>query len=297
MGILSRLRTFRRREPQSAEETPQVSRETLARVLRSGNGARGSLSAAELGQSIATSLSTIETAVLAIDALAERLREAHDLLADAARNPDLGRRALLSGRYDDLRDEIDAIVGSASHNRVNLINGRLIEGRHASFSTALDLEGRAGVSLPVVNLTSSPEGLSLSPPRSAFAEDSEISMIAAEIDAARDRVLRISEHYADHAVMMADRLSRLQVAAGSRIITSVLPTGADAPQPDVQETAPKAEKKSGPSLIDIGIEEVESKLRAINERIALKAEAQSGDAPISDPAAMADTPSEGNETE
>lgn len=297
MGILSRLAAFRKRETQRSEETPQVSREALARVLNSGNGSRGSLSAAELGQSIATSLSTIETAVLAIDALAERLREAHELLADAARNPELGRRALLAGRYDDLRDEIDAIVGSASHNRVNLISGRLIEGRHASFSTALDLEGRAGVSLPVVNLTSSPEGLSLSPPRSAFAEDAEIHMITAEIDAARDRVLRVSEHYADHAVMMADRLSRLQIAAGSRIIAPVLPTGADAPQPAEPETAARAEKKSAPSLIDMGIEEVESKLRAINERIALKAEAQSADSPAPEPAAMADTPSDDAETE
>jgi len=297
MGILSRLTMFRKRETQSAEETPQVSREALARVLRMGNHTRGSLSAAELGQSIATSLSTIETAVLAIDALAERLREAHDLLADAARNPDLARRALLAGRYDDLRDEIDAIVGSASHNRVNLINGRLIEGRYSSFSTALDQEGRAGVSLPVVNLTSSPEGLSLSPPRSAFSEDAEVTMIAAEVDAARDRVLRISEHYADHAVMMADRLSRLQLAAGSRIIASVLPTGADAPLPAEPVSLAKGEKSPGPSLIDIGIEEVETKLRAINERIAQKAEAQITDHPVSDLAAIAPSPLDGEKAD
>lgn len=278
MGILSRLKSLRQGKPELADETPQVSREALARVTRGSHGLRGSLSAAELGQTIATALSTIETAVLAIDALAERLRECADLLADATSHRDLGRRALLAGRYDDLRSEIDAIAGTASHNRINLICGRLIDGRHTSFTTALDGEGRAVVALPIVNLTTAPEGLSLSPPRNALADNEEIEQIAAEIDKARDRILQVSEHYADHAAMIADRLARLQVVAGNRSMASFLPTGADHADPQAAEkdaanikgTKPASQK----SLIDIGIDEVETKLRAINERIAQKAETQ-----------------------
>ncbi|MBI1261078.1 MAG: hypothetical protein GC184_05085 [Rhizobiales bacterium] len=279
MGILSRLKSLRQGKPEQADETPPVSREALARVMRGSTGLRGSLSAAELGQTIATALSTIETAVLAIDALAERLRECADLLADAARHEDLGRRALLAGRYDDLRSEIDAIAGTASHNRINLICGRLIDGRHASFSTALDGEGRAVVALPIVNLTTAPEGLALSPPRNALADDEEIEQIAAEIEKARDRILQVSEHYADHAALIADRLARLQVVAGNRSMASYLPTGADHVDPEAaaKEAAPAkpAKTDSQKSLIDIGIDEVETKLRAINERIAQKAESQS----------------------
>lgn len=137
-----------------------MSPEALRRALRSTATASGSLSAAELGQRIATALSTIETAVLAIDAVTERLREAADLVADAGRSADIGRRALLADRYDDLRAEIDAIVGSASHNRINLISGRRIGGQYTSFQIALDGDDRAGVSIPVVNLTTGPGGLS-----------------------------------------------------------------------------------------------------------------------------------------
>ncbi|MEP2995503.1 hypothetical protein, partial [Parvibaculum sp.] len=65
MGILSRLRGRRDIAP-SAEETPSVTPEAVQRALRIRGNAAGSLSAAELGQHIATALSTIETAVLAM---------------------------------------------------------------------------------------------------------------------------------------------------------------------------------------------------------------------------------------
>ncbi|MAU59753.1 MAG: hypothetical protein CMI62_03370, partial [Parvibaculum sp.] len=70
MGILSRLRGRRDIAPPAAEETPPVTAEAMKRALRNRGNASGSLTAAELGQQIATALSTIETAVLAIDAIA-----------------------------------------------------------------------------------------------------------------------------------------------------------------------------------------------------------------------------------
>lgn len=259
MGILSRLTGKRDLAAPPAEETPSVTPEAVRRALRIRGNATGSLNAAELGQQIATALSTIETAVLAVDAISDRLREARDLVADAGASTDHGRRALLAGRYDDLRAEIDAIAGSASHNRVNLIAGRRIGGTLTTFDIPLDGDGRSGIAIQVVNLTTGETGLSLSPPRDAFAGDEEIAAIAAEIASARETAFAVSERFADHAALISDRLDRLRELAGIHAIETRLPTGADEDAP-----APRPE-------YELGMEEVEGKLRALAERIERKA--------------------------
>ena len=254
----------------SAEETPSVTPEAVQRALRIRGNAAGSLSAAELGQQIATALSTIETAVLAIDGVADRLREAADLVADAASSEDHGRRALLAGRYDDLRAEIDAIAGSASHNRVNLIAGRRIGGAHTTFDIPLDGDGRSGIAIPVANLTTGEAGLSLSPPRNAFADDEEIAAIAAELATARERAAAVSERFADHAALISDRLARLRELAGSHAIETSLPTGADEDAPP-----PRSE-------YELGMDAVEDKLRALAERLESRSGEDKADKPAED---------------
>jgi len=254
MGILSRL-WGRRDVASSAEETSSAPPEAVQRALRIRGNATGSLPAAELGQHIATALSTIETAVLAMDAIAERLREAADLVRDAASSEDHGRRALLAGRYDDLRAEIDAIAGSASHNRVNLIAGRRIGGTLATFDIPIDGDGRSGIAIQVANLTTGEAGLSLSPPHNAFADDAEIETIAAELEKARERTFTISERFADHAALISERLARLRELAGSHAIETRLPTGADDDAPP-----PRTE-------YELGMDAVEDKLRALAERL------------------------------
>lgn len=262
MGILSRLRGKTTLEPPPAVEAPSVTPAAMQRALRSAATARGSFTAAELGQRIATALSTIETSVLAIDALMDRLREAADLVADAGASTDHGRRALLAGRYDDIRAEIDAIAGSASHNRVNLIAGRRIAGKLASFDIPFDEDGRSGLAIQVVNLTTGEAGLSLSPPRSAFADDDEIATIAGEIAAARETAAKVSDLFADHAALISDRLDRLMEMAGPRAIGSQLPTGADANEP----AEPGPDSPMAPEM-----HAVEDKLRALAERLQEKA--------------------------
>lgn len=234
-SLLKRRRKTRRAPP--PEETPRAPRSAVARALRHSAAAANYRSAAELGTRIATALSTIETAVLAIDAVNDRLREAAALVEAAGKNDNLGRRALLAGRYDDVRAEIDAAVGSAAHNRINLINGCMIGGLHTTFDIALDEEGRAGIAIAVVNLTTGSGGLGLSPPRSAFAESAEIAAILAEIDAAQSRIAEVSLRFADHAALIADRLARLQRLAGASPIESPFPVGADAGQFDAEDDA------------------------------------------------------------
>ncbi|ABS63830.1 hypothetical protein Plav_2216 [Parvibaculum lavamentivorans DS-1] len=254
MGILSRLGGKGKLEAPPAEETPPVTQAALQRALRATAQASGSLTAAELGQRIATALSTIETSVLAIDAVTERLREAAELVADARRNDDTGRRALLAGRYDDLRSEIDAIVGSASHNRINLISGRRIGGKLTTFDIALDDSQRSGIAIQVANLTTGEAGLALSPPREAFADDAEIDTIASEIEAARARAAAVSDRFMDHAALISDRLSRLRDIAGPRSMETHLPTGADSAEPP----------QAGEYELDMAL--VEDKLRALADR-------------------------------
>lgn len=254
MGLFSLFRRNNRLEPPPAEAAPPVTPAAMQRALRATATNKGSYNAAELGERIATALSTIETSVLAIDAIAERLREAADLAADAASSADLGRRALLAGRYDELREEIDGIARSATHNRVNLIAGRRVAGKPASFDIAFDGEERSGVSIQILNLTSGEGGLSLSPPREAFADDGEIDAIRAEIDAARQTAAQASDRFADHAALISERLSRLKEMAGPREIGTRLPTGAD--------PAEEAHPATGPAMA-----EVEDKLRMLSEKL------------------------------
>ena len=269
MKIFSRFKT-RRPEEETVEAAPQVTRDAVERALRGTSRSSGSLSAAELGQKIATSLSTVETAVLAIDAVSDLLREAADLAADAARSDDLGRRALLAGRYDDLRSEIDAIVGAASHNRVNLIAGRRSPRHPASFEIALDAEGRRGIAVPIFNLTTGAEGLAISPPRSAFELDDEIDMILCEIDRAREMTDTAAARLADHAALVAERIETLRSEAGDRSIDTALPTGADAPLNDI-ETDVAVEAAQGMARLTDAMDEsmntVEGKLQELAERL------------------------------
>lgn len=232
-SLLKRRRKAKRQLP--PEEAPRAMPSAIKRALRSLPTNKNSYSAAVLGQNIATALSTIETAVLAIDAVNDSLSEAVGLVTEASKTDNLARRTLLAGRFDDVRSEIDATVGSATHNRINLINGRLIGGKTATFEVPLDMEGRSGIAISVVNLTTGARGLSLSPPRTAFAEDEEITMILGEIDQARSRLVDVSTRFADHAAFIATRLDHLQQQAGTFLIQPHVPTGADVDEPDEED--------------------------------------------------------------
>lgn len=264
MGILSLLaggKKKTKRQSRTPPDQPRAPRSAVARALRQTAADAGAPLAAELGQRIATALSTIETAVLAIDTVSDKLNEARDLVEAARATPDVGRRALFAGRYDDVRAEIDAAVGSAAHNRINLINGRLIGGQLPAFDIALDERGHARLAIQIVNLTTGPGGLALSPPRSAFAEADELAAIAGEIAAARKLAGKVSAHFADHAALISDRLASLQAVAGPRAIEPHLPTGADADQRIEEEHHP----------VDLSVAEVEERLHKLADRLADKA--------------------------
>ncbi len=281
---LLKRRQKSRRPPPPVEE-PRVSASAIKRALRHTAAMPQSHSAGLQGQRVATALSTIETAVLAIDVIADRLREAAGLVSEAGKTDNMGRRALLAGRFDDVRSEIDATVGSAAHNRINLINGMLIGGQSPAFDITLDVDGRAGIAISVVNLTTGARGLALSPPRTAFAEDAEINMILDEIDRAQLRIAEVGLRFADHAALVADRLARLQKLAGSRPILSDVPTGADAMDPALEpedlrppldlkaeDTTPEpAQADQKPQINEVQADEVQINEIQIDENLAASA--------------------------
>lgn len=286
-SLLKRRQKIRVNRPQMPEEEPRISRGAIKRALRHAAASSNYSSAARLGERIATALSTIETAVLAIDVVNDHLREASGLIFEAARTDNMGRRALLAGRYDDVRSEIDATVGAATHNRVNLINGRLIGGQAAAFEVALDDEGRAGIAIGIVNLTTGARGLALSPPRTAFEKQEEIDLILGEIELARSRIAEISLRFSDHAALIATRLARLQTLAGKTRIESIVPTGADAEEPGAT-----TEDLRRP--LDLRFMEAEANAAAASQDAPENApEDTQEDAPAEDiPAPYADTPAE-----
>ena len=117
----------------------------------------------------------------------------------------------------------------------------------------------SAISIAVINLTTGESGLSLSPPRSAFADDAEIEAISAEIGAARISAAAAAERFSDHAALIADRLARLIAIAGSHPVETQLPTGADAEDPDTP-VHPDTE-------YELGMGAVEEKLRALATRL------------------------------
>lgn len=219
MGLMSK---FVRKKGKSNETTVPVlsSQEAVTRAMR--NVAKGApVAIAKAGAEIATALNTVETAILAIDAVSDQLIEA-ELLADTARDTEsAGRRALIANRYISLLDKISQTVTRSSHNGMNLLDGV----QH-TYDIKLDSDGRASIALHGANLTVDAGGLGLTRPQEAFASLVEIERTIAEIDAARRTTSRVSDLFADSAAVLAERLSRLDQDFGPEAVIASHPSGA-----------------------------------------------------------------------
>lgn len=219
MGLMSKLV---RRRTKSDETTVPVlsSQDAIIRTMR--NMAKGPPAAvAKAGSEIATALNTVETAILAIDTIADLLIEA-ELLADTARDTDsAGRRALVANRYLALLDKIGDIVARSDHNGMNLLDGN-----EPTYEIELDADSRASIVLHGANLSADAGGLALTRPREAFASTTEIERTVAEIDAARRTAARVSDLFADSAAVLAERLSRLDQDFGPDAVIATQRSGA-----------------------------------------------------------------------
>jgi hypothetical protein len=219
MGLMSKF--VRRRGKSNEIDVPVLSsQEAVLRTMRNmANGAPAAV--AKAGSEIATALNTVETAILAIDTVADLLIEA-ELLADTARDTEsAGRRALVANRYLSLLDKIGETVARSSHNGMNLLDGN-----EPTYEIELDADRRASIMLHGANLSADAGGLALTRPRESFASTTEIERTIAEIDAARRTADRVADLFADSAAVLAERLSRLDQDFGPNAAIATQQSGA-----------------------------------------------------------------------
>ncbi len=219
MGLISKL-VGKREKPDETIIAAVSSEEAVTRVMKSlSKGAPASV--AQAGAEIATALNTVETAILAIDTIADLLIEAELLTATARDTQSAGRRALISNRYNKLLHTVSETILRAEHNGMNLLDGN-----RNTYEIKLDSDERASIALHVANLTTETEGLGLSAPLEAFASQVEVERTIAEIDAARRTTSRVADLFADSSAVLAERLARLDQDFGPTAAQATRPTGA-----------------------------------------------------------------------
>ncbi len=219
MGLINKL-VGKRAKPVEAIIPAVPSGEAVTRVMKSlATGAPARV--AKAGAEIATALNTVETAILAIDTVADLLIEAELLMATARDTQSVGRRALIANRYLSLLQTISATIQRAEHNGMNLLDGN-----RSTYEIKLDTDERASIALHVANLTNDADGLGLTQPREEFASQTEIERTIAEVDAARRITTRVADLFADSSAVLAERLARLDQDFGPDAVQATKPTGA-----------------------------------------------------------------------
>ncbi len=197
-------------------------REALARLKEKGNIAEGRPVAPHLAAAI-SAIETLEAAVLSLDAISNRLRDARELVtvaSDASGADDgshqpvapsdddtpSGARALLAERYDELRDDIDRIASTAYAGRINLLDGL-----GGILEVPLDGTGRSRAAITGANVTCTDRGLALPPPEQAFATHAERLSIGASVDAAMQMTAALAARFEVEAALLAARIRDLSV--------------------------------------------------------------------------------------
>lgn len=207
---LGRPRAAARQRRAEREAALAEGRRALARLrlAASNTRPREALLAAPALAPAAGAIETLEAAVLSLDAIAARLREAAELAATARTCPDEGARALLAERYDEIREEIDGIARTAYGGRTNLLDGL-----GGTLDVPLDTSGRARMAISGVDATSGPQGLALPAPKTAFAADAEIAAVARALEAALAGTAAHAERFEMEAAVLAARIATSPHAA------------------------------------------------------------------------------------
>jgi len=148
-------------------------------------------------------LRAIETVLFVLDQVRDVLGQCREIVASAKDTEDLGARALLAEKFDEHRLSINGIVGEVNET------GQLLVGPDAE-PLEIQMTGRALYSISCLRLDVSDQGLGLSPPIEAFAEDSEVDAILSELESAVGRVERATASYCRDAKFLMGRLKSAQ---------------------------------------------------------------------------------------
>ncbi len=193
-------------------------RKALAR-LRSPSASGISAAKAPHLDAAISAIETLEAAVLSLDAIANRISDAAELVAAAEMedgdqplgdtDDDTGAmrdgaRALLAERYDELRGDIDRIARTAYAGRTNLLDGL-----GGALNVPLDAEGRARALIPGTDATSAESGLALPCPEQAFATGTERQVVAQALAAATQVTRSLAARFEVDAALLAARIREL----------------------------------------------------------------------------------------
>jgi hypothetical protein len=183
-------------QPRPEEEPHATAHRGLARLMAHTQAQQGHR-AAEALNAVGGPLAALETALGVIDSVQSLIREAEELIA-SARESDVGRRALLAERYDEIRLELERIIRETSESEVPLI-GQGAKGIRVPVGN-----GKKLVAIRPINLETGPEGgLDLPPPETAFEENDELDAIERKLLATSGRIARAAEVFVADAALLS----------------------------------------------------------------------------------------------
>lgn len=190
----------RRDEPEELDPLPEVNVVAgLNRALRNTGNSESKQERLKREDPVRNALATIEAALYAIDKIRDNLEQACEIAISAKLNEDVGGRALLAERFDDIRLQINDIAENADPRAIQLIGKA---NRHLDVS----LGGKARYSVSAMRLDTSERGLNLTPPRQAFEADEEIETTLEQLDNALMRADRAAANYCRDAQYLIARM-------------------------------------------------------------------------------------------
>ncbi len=155
---------------------------------------------------IREALVAIESALYSIDRVREIIEQAYEVALSAHEAEEPGARALLAESFDELRLSINTTIDAVDDRASTLIgkNPRQID---------VKLGGKAHYSISAFRLDATAKGLSITPPRDAFATFEEINAALDELDGALKKADRAASAYCRDAQFLIARLTGAAAAA------------------------------------------------------------------------------------
>jgi hypothetical protein len=194
--IKKKKKKRRQQQHRPDAQTRATAHRGLAR-LKARTQAQQGQRAADALSAVGGPLAALETALGVIDSLQALIREAEELIA-SARESDVGRRALLAERYDDVRMELERIIKETTESDIPLI-GQGAKGISIAVGTR-----KKAVAIRPINLETGPEGLDLPPPEGAFEENDELDLVERKLLAVSGRIARAAEVFVADAALLSN---------------------------------------------------------------------------------------------
>lgn len=188
-----------------ADEPDMPAMDVVGGVNRALRAAIAEPSKQDATEAVRTALTTIESALFAVDTLRDILEQALDIAHSAQAAGEAGGRALLAESYDEIRLSISKVIDALEPPAAGLIG-------KAPHTLDVKLGGKAHYSVSAVRLDLSPKGLALDPPRDAFSTDAEIDRVLAAIDAALVKADRAAANFCRDAQFLIARMPQAATA-------------------------------------------------------------------------------------